>query len=82
MPTSYVPYIFISTPTCVLPIDDNVQIEAYLQEHADSMWFAHGQAPTSADYMMLMPMEALTSGRTGVALGPKTRAWVEAVHAR
>jgi hypothetical protein len=22
MPTMYVPYIFISTPTCILPIDD------------------------------------------------------------
>jgi glutathione S-transferase len=46
------------------------------------MWFAHGDGPTAADYMMLFPLEALASGQVGDVVGPKVRAWVDTVHSR
>ncbi|KAI0765373.1 thioredoxin-like protein [Fomes fomentarius] len=44
-------------------------------------WFAGGQEPTSADYMMLFCLEAWAS-EDKAALGPKTKAYVERAHAR
>ncbi|KAI0646445.1 thioredoxin-like protein [Trametes meyenii] len=44
-------------------------------------FFAGGQEPTSADYMMIFALEAWASGSNGV-LGPKTTAYVEKIHSR
>ena len=44
-------------------------------------WFAGGEAPTSADYMMLFPMEALAAAG-GPVVGQRIRDWVAKVHAR
>ncbi|PVG00810.1 thioredoxin-like protein [Serendipita vermifera] len=44
-------------------------------------WFASGPEPTSADFMMLFPMETLPRVMEG-RMGPKTLAWVEKAHNR
>jgi glutathione S-transferase len=49
------------------------------------MWFAHGDGPTSADYMMLFPLEALASHLRGAGAGleiPHIKQWVKTVHER
>lgn len=49
-------------------------------------WFAGGDSsgePTAADYQMLFPLEALTSGRVDTGIVPQSiKNWVEWVHAR
>lgn len=50
-------------------------------------WFAGGDRdgnPTSADYQMLFPMEAITSGRmpASTAVPDSIKTWVEWVHSR
>jgi len=44
-------------------------------------WFAGGPEPTSADFMMLFPIEVLPRG-IGDNMGPKTKAWLELAHSR
>ncbi|KAK0532221.1 hypothetical protein OC842_003360 [Tilletia horrida] len=47
-------------------------------------WFAGGDAagnPTAADFQMLFPLEAATSGRVP-DLAPELKAWVDNAHAR
>jgi len=44
-------------------------------------WFAGGPEPTSADFMMLFPMEVLPRG-VGEKMGPNSKAWVELAHSR
>lgn len=56
-----------------------LQIEDHLSK-VDG-WFAGGEEPTSADYMMSFVLEAWI-GEDKTALGPKTRAYIERVHAR
>lgn len=51
------------------------------------VWFAGGDKdgnPTSADYQMLFPMEAITSGRmpAAMAIPESIKAWVDWVHSR
>jgi len=50
-------------------------------EASPSIFFAGGDEPTSADFMMLFPMEVLPRA-IGDSVGPKTKEWVEKVHAR
>ncbi|KAI0746942.1 thioredoxin-like protein [Daedaleopsis nitida] len=46
-------------------------------------WFAGGQEPTSADFMMIFCLEAWSSeARNDGFLGPKTKAFIERAHAR
>jgi len=44
-------------------------------------WFAGGPDPTSADFMMSIPLEILPRG-VGDKMGPKTKAWLELAHSR
>ena len=46
-----------------------------------SGWFAGGEEPTSADYMMIFPLEALNNEEKTV-LGPKTIEYVKRAHER
>jgi len=55
-------------------------IEAHLK-NTPSGWFAGGDHPTSADYMMSFPLEAFAS-RGGDDVGEVITAWVKKVHAR
>ncbi|TFY57621.1 hypothetical protein EVG20_g8469 [Dentipellis fragilis] len=54
-------------------------IEAHLGKSGD--WFAGGDEPTSADFMMSFALEAL-SARAPANVGPKTLEWVKRVHER
>ena len=53
-------------------------------EKSPSPWFAGGSNPTSADFMMLYPMEVLASPRWSSAhnVPAKITSWVENVHSR
>ena len=55
------------------------QIEDHLEKGGE--WFAGGQGPTFADYMMIFPLEAWYHDDPE-ALGPKTREYVERIHRR
>lgn len=59
-------------------------ISAYLNQASHSMWFAGGERPTRADFMMIFPMELIKSGwADGVGeINPKIREWVDKVHER
>ncbi|KAI0032597.1 thioredoxin-like protein [Vararia minispora EC-137] len=54
-------------------------IEGHLEKSGD--WFAGGDDPTSADFMMVFGVEALVHFFPNL-VGPKTKAWVERVHDR
>ncbi|KAH9856461.1 thioredoxin-like protein [Lenzites betulinus] len=54
-------------------------IEAHLAKN-DRLFFAGGEEPTAADFMMIFALE-VWSGRNDVR-GPKTKAYVERIHAR
>ena len=60
-----------------------LQISTVL-EKSPSPWFAGGPNPTSADFMMLYPMEVLASPRwsNGQNVPAKIKGWVENVHSR
>ena len=55
------------------------QIERHLEKGVE--WLAGGQGPTSADYMTGFALEAWNYGEPN-ALGPKTKAYVNRIHAR
>jgi hypothetical protein len=57
------------------------QVESYLKKQ-DGAWFARGDGPTAADFMMLFALEALACGRAGNFNVPYIRKWVRAAHAR
>jgi glutathione S-transferase len=49
------------------------------------MWFAQGETPTAADFMMLFVLEALASEQAGLAGRldiPHIKNYVKVVHAR
>lgn len=61
--------------------------DALTQEKSDGRaWFAGGDKdgnPTAADYQMLFPMEAITSGRLDASRVPEPiKNWVDMVHKR
>jgi glutathione S-transferase len=61
------------------------QIEDYLAKHPEPMWFAQGETPTAADFMMLFVLEALASEQAGLAGRldiPHIKNYVKVVHAR
>lgn len=63
------------------PMTDNVsQIEAHLAKQP-SGWFAGGEGPTSADFMMGFALEGVAA-HLPKTLGPKTKEYVDRVHAR
>ncbi|KAG8755369.1 hypothetical protein FRC14_004106 [Serendipita sp. 396] len=45
-------------------------------------WIAGGPEPTSADFMMLFPLEGLPFALGKDKLGPNTRGWLELAHKR
>ena len=53
-------------------------------EKSPSPWFAGGPNPTSADFMMLYPMEVLASPRWSNSenVAGRITTWVENVHSR
>ncbi|KAJ3485423.1 hypothetical protein NLJ89_g11899 [Agrocybe chaxingu] len=55
-------------------------IESHL-EKSKSIWFAGGEEPTSADYQMAFPLEALVKSAPEL-VGPKATEYVKVVHAR
>ncbi|EDR09487.1 uncharacterized protein LACBIDRAFT_319137 [Laccaria bicolor S238N-H82] len=55
-------------------------IEAHLAK-SKSIFFAGGDEPTSADYQMVFPLEALTDGAPD-RLGPKIKEYVKTIHDR
>ncbi|TDL24564.1 thioredoxin-like protein [Rickenella mellea] len=55
-------------------------VEAHLAK-TKADFFAGGDHPTSADYQMLFPLEAIKQRAPG-HLGPNMKAWVDRVHAR
>ena len=55
------------------------QIENHLTK--TNGWFAGGEEPTSADYMMIFCLEAWATEDKG-AFGPKTMEYIKRVHAR
>lgn len=57
-----------------------MQIEKHLEKTQGDFWVG-GPEPTSADYMMLFPLEGFTA-RAPDVLGPKAKAYVERIHAR
>lgn len=59
---------------------NNALIDEHLKKR-EGGWFAGGEHPTSADYMMLFPMEAMVA-RGGAVVGARLKEWVERVHAR
>jgi len=69
------------TAKLILPQLEAAQktIEEHLTK-VPTLWFAGGEAPTSADFMMLFPLEAMQSRLPNI--GEKTKAWVEMAHAR
>jgi len=60
-------------------IANKAMIESHL-EKVPKGWFAGGDEPTAADFMMLFPLETMGS-RVG-GLGPKTTAWISQAHER
>lgn len=62
-----------------LNFSSSSQIEAHLEKAGD--WFAGGDGPTTADFMMGFPLEAWLARDIGV-LGPRAKAYVERVHSR
>ena len=61
----------------------SVQINAHLTPSAPSPWLAHGAEPTSADFMMLFPLEAIGSrAPEGMDVGEGIKRFVTAVHER
>jgi len=54
-------------------------IESHLEKSGN--WFAGGENPTAADFMMSFALEAWSSRDIGV-LGPKTKDYVKRIHAR
>lgn len=54
-------------------------VEAHLAKSGN--FFAGGNEPTSADYMMLFPLEALTA-RSKEHIGPRVQEWVDRIHER
>ncbi|KAI1798067.1 thioredoxin-like protein [Ganoderma leucocontextum] len=75
------------------PVFDKVSalmLEPRLKNHAELIekhltktngWFAGGEEPTSADYMMIFCLEAWATQDKG-ALGPKAIEYIKRVHAR
>lgn len=61
-------------------LNASFQIEAHLAK-TNSGWFAGGDHPTSADFMMAFPLEWMGSLAPD-ALGPKTKEYVKRVHER
>ncbi|KIJ35276.1 hypothetical protein M422DRAFT_180952 [Sphaerobolus stellatus SS14] len=55
-------------------------VELHFQQNK-SGWIAGGEGPTSADFMMGFPLEALSS-RNSENIGPKTKEYVERIHER
>lgn len=55
------------------------QIESYLAK-SDTGWLARGDHPTSADFMMLFPLEILVLHLP--FCGPKAKEYVERIHQR
>jgi len=55
-------------------------IEAHL-EKSKSIFFAGGQEPTSADYQMTFPLEALVTVSPD-KVGPKIKEYVRTMHER
>ncbi|KDR68456.1 hypothetical protein GALMADRAFT_257189 [Galerina marginata CBS 339.88] len=55
-------------------------IEAHL-EKSQSAWFAGGPEPTSADYQMIFPLEAIVHVAPSSA-GPQIKKYVQAIHER
>lgn len=71
-------------PERIVPLTPGVlaclmQIEDHLAKGGE--WFAGGQGPTFADYMMIFPLEAWEHSDPA-ALGPKTKEYVERIHRR
>ncbi|CAG8527967.1 12604_t:CDS:2, partial [Acaulospora colombiana] len=68
-----------------LLINPNIENAAdMIEDHLSKSttgWFASGPEPTSADFMMLYPLEILPRSMGG-RIGPKTLAWVEKAHGR
>ncbi|KAI0372103.1 thioredoxin-like protein [Pilatotrama ljubarskyi] len=65
-------------------LDPRLKIHAeMIEKHLSKVdqFFAGGNEPTSADYMMIFCLEAW-SNRGGEVLGPKTKAYMERIHAR
>ena len=56
------------------------QIEAHLNK-SKSPWFAGGDEPTGADFMMSFPLELLYEEKPSL-LGPKTQEFVKFVQQR
>jgi len=54
-------------------------IESHLEKTGD--WFAGGDGPTAADYMMIFPLEAWAK-QDSTLLGPYTREYVKRIHVR
>ncbi|THH29247.1 hypothetical protein EUX98_g4941 [Antrodiella citrinella] len=57
---------------------------AYLEKHLeqdDKQWFAGGEEPTIADYMMSFPMDGWADGMPE-AFGPNLKAYVKRMHDR
>jgi len=54
-------------------------IDAHLEKAGD--WFAGGDGPTTADFMMSFPLEAWSASNFG-DLGPNAKAYIERVQAR
>jgi len=55
----------------------------FIEKHLEKSegWFAGGDAPTSADFMMCFGMEGLQRFYPDL-IGPKTKAWIDRVHSR
>ncbi|KAJ3476818.1 hypothetical protein NLI96_g10897 [Meripilus lineatus] len=65
--------------------DDGANVEhvSQIEEHLKKRgkWFAGGEEPTAADFMMSFPLETWASGRAG-GLGDNILAYVKRVHER
>lgn len=58
------------------------QITTHLKSLPPSTFLAGGPNPTSADYQMLFPLEALSSSRADLGIGKEVRDYVKMVHER
>jgi glutathione S-transferase len=59
----------------------NKQIDCQLQKHPEK-WIAGGEEPTSADFMMLFPAEAIGGGRADMPPPQSLKDYVERIHER
>ena len=73
----------VDSRNCLILNTGPLQIEKhFLSNPSTSPWFARGEEPTSADFMMVYPLVAICTSMPKIVVGDRVKAFVKAVQER